>query len=84
MHFKHYIGADDDARKILKYCVHNRSHFSHICRVLAVLWNPAQTAYCGALWESSVQLKCFLKVLSELLIITIADHPDNDGVGDES
>ena len=49
-----------------------------------MLWNPAQTAYCGALWESSVQLKCFLKVLSELLIITIADHPDNDGVVDES
>ena len=53
-HFKHCIGADDDARKILKYCVHNRSHFPHICRVFALLWNPAPTAYCGALWESPV------------------------------
>ena len=82
MHFKHCIGADDDARKIPKYCVHNRSHFPHI----------EHSPCCGTQHQlpivepsgSPLCLKYFLKVLSELLIITIADHPDNDGVVDES
>ena len=78
MHFKHCIGADGDAC-ILKYCVHNRSHMgcSPCCGTQHQLpiVEPSGSPLC---------LKYFLKVLSELLIITVADHPDNDGVGDES